>query len=185
MTRPLSFLPAAAALCALTLAAAPSHADHHEPKGMVEAKVTTADGRDAGMVTFEQGEHGVLVVAHLKNLSQGPHGFHIHETGACTPDFKAAGSHYNPLDAEHGFESEGGYHVGDLPNVHVGADGTAMTEFFVPQVTLTGPENDRYPYTLDDADGSAIMIHASGDDYVRMDSAGERAACGVIVPKRG
>lgn len=175
----------AAALGALALAA-PSLAAHEMPAGQViEAQVKTADGRDAGTVTFTQAEHGVLVIAQLKNLTEGPHGFHIHETGACTPDFKAAGGHYNPLGAEHGFAGEGGYHVGDLPNVHVGADGTAMTEFFVPQVTLTGPDNDRYPYLLGDADGSAIMIHASGDDYRDMASSGDRAACGVIVPPRG
>lgn len=172
----------AAALCAFALAAPPLAAQQVQTEQR-EVSLQTADGGDAGTVTFEQTEHGVLVVAQLRNLSRGPHGFHIHETGACSPDFKAAGSHYDPLGAEHGFKSSGGYHVGDLPNVHVGADGTAMTEFFVPQVTLTGAENDRYPFTLDDSDGSAIMVHASGDDYIRMDSAGERVACGVIVPK--
>lgn len=173
---------AAAAVGALALAAVPLAAQEMQAQQRVEAEVKTADGRDAGTVSFEQAEHGVLVVARLQNLEPGPHGFHIHETGACSPDFKAAGSHYDPLGAEHSFAAAGGYHVGDLPNVHVGADGTATSEFFVPQVTLAGPENDRYPFTLDDADGSAIMVHASADDYAAMDSAGARAACGVIVP---
>ena len=52
----------------------------------------------------------------------------------------------------------------------------------MPQVSLTGPENDRYPFTLQDADGSAIMVHARADDYRNMASSGERAACGVIIP---
>lgn len=179
-----SYRRIAAALCALALTAPPVAAQQMRTD-QKEVSLRTADGRDAGTVTFEQTEHGVLVVAQLRNLSQGPHGFHIHETGACSPDFKAAGSHYNPLGAEHGFKNSGGYHVGDLPNVHVGTDGTAMTEFFVPQVTLAGPENDRYPFTLADADGSAIMVHAQGDDYMSMDSSGDRAACGVVVPNGG
>lgn len=195
MTRSLPFPPrAAAALGALALAATPLTAQDDAPAAQpaesaadrpVEASLRTAEGRDAGTVTFAQAEHGVLVVARLKNLAPGPHGFHIHETGACAPDFKAAGGHYNPLGSEHGFDAPGGYHVGDLPNVHVAADGTATSEFFVQQVTLAGPQDERYPYTLADADGSAIMVHAAGDDYVRMDSAGERAACGVIVSAEG
>lgn len=152
---------------------------------MVEVSLRTADGGDAGTATFEQAMHGVVISLDLKNLTPGPHGLHIHETGACTPDFKAAGGHYNPINAEHGFDTEGGYHVGDLPNISVAADGTARGDVFVPQVSLTGPENDRYPFTLSDADGSAIMVHAQADDYRAMDSSGDRAACGVIVPSGG
>ncbi|MBI1403806.1 MAG: superoxide dismutase family protein [Porphyrobacter sp.] len=185
-----ALLPAlACSAAALGLAAAPLAAQAPvktaAPGERIEVQMKTADGKDAGNVTFEQAEHGVLVIAHLKNLARGPHGFHIHETGRCAPDFKAAGSHYDPVGSEHGFDAAGGYHVGDLPNVHVGMDGTATTEFFVPQVSLSGPENDRYPYTLADADGSAIMVHASGDDYVRMESAGDRVACGVIAAPKG
>lgn len=180
LSRPLS-----TALGALALAAAPLGAQDMPADQTVEAQLKTADGADAGTVTFRQAEHGVLVVAKLKNLSPGAHGFHIHETGACAPDFKAAGGHYNPLGAEHGFDGAGGYHVGDLPNIHVGADGTAMSEFFVPQVTLGAADNDRYPYTLADADGSAMMVHAKGDDYADMASSGDRAACGVIMAPQG
>jgi Cu-Zn family superoxide dismutase len=174
-----------AALGALAAVAAPLAAQEAPADQPTETQLKTVDGRDAGTVTFRQAEHGVLVMAKLKNLTPGPHGFHIHETGACTPDFKAAGGHYNPVGSEHGFDGAGGYHVGDMPNIHVGEDGTAMGEFFVPQVSVSGPENDRYPYTLDDADGSAIMVHSGGDDYADMASAGDRVACGVIMPPRG
>ena len=146
--------------------------------------LSTADGGEAGTATVKQMRHGVIISLDLKNLTPGPHGFHIHETGACTPDFQAAGAHYNPLDSEHGFESEGGYHVGDLPNINVAADGTARGDVFVQQVTLTGADNDRYPFSLRDADGSALMIHAQGDDYRDMDSSGGREACGVIAAPR-
>lgn len=169
-------------------AAAPALADHHikdDAPMTVRADVTTAAGEPAGRVVFEQADHGVVVKARLINLSPGEHGFHLHETGACSPDFKAAGGHYDPLGATHGFDSEGGYHVGDLPNVIVEADGTANADFFVPQVSLSSQEDDRYPFTLDDADGSAVMIHAKGDDYKSEPpgSSGDRVACGVIFDK--
>jgi len=149
-----------------------------------QVSLQTADGGAAGTATFKQTRHGVVITVELNNLEPGSHGLHIHETGACTPDFAAAGGHYNPLKSEHGFESDGGYHVGDLPNIDVAADGTGRGEVFVPQVKLGGPDNKRYPFTLRDADGSAIVVHAAGDDYKAMASSGDRVACGVIVPAK-
>lgn len=173
---------------ALVLAAAisiPATAHTQAGDEMKAVPLSTADGAEAGTATFRQALHGVIIALDLKNLTPGPHGLHIHETGACTPDFKAAGGHYNPTGADHGFDTEGGFHIGDLPNITVAADGTARGEVFVPQVSLSGPVDDRYPHTLRDADGSAIMIHAGGDDYRDMASSGDRVACGVIVPNGG
>jgi Cu-Zn family superoxide dismutase len=180
-----------AAIGALALAGTPAFAQHmamHQPSSetaKTQVAVMTADGQEAGTVTFEQTRHGVTITARLRNLSEGPHGFHIHETGACEPDFQAAGGHYNPLDAAHGFDSEGGYHVGDLPNIYVQADGTATADFFAPQLALAAKEDNSYPFTLQDHDGSAIMIHAKIDDYGQTPSGstGDRVACGVIFPK--
>ncbi|QDH36228.1 superoxide dismutase family protein [Porphyrobacter sp. YT40] len=149
----------------------------------VTAKVMKADGTDAGTVTFTQAANGVIVMAKLKNLTEGVHGFHIHETGACTPDFAAAGSHFNPQGKEHGFDTEGGYHTGDLPNITIGADGMGEASFTVPGVTLSGTPSAANPYLLGDADGSAVMVHAAADDYRAMASSGARVACGVIMPK--
>ena len=185
--------PVTAALLAGALACSPAMAQNHaamdhasmDDTSSIEVQLRTEQGQNAGTVTFEQVEHGVAITARLANLPEGPHGFHIHETGACSPTFKAAGGHYNPLDANHGFDSPGGYHVGDLPNIYVAADGTATADFFAPQLSLMDA-NDRYPFSLRDADGSAVMVHAQIDDY-RNDppgSSGDRGACGVIVPDR-
>ncbi|NCP13930.1 MAG: superoxide dismutase family protein [Sphingomonadales bacterium] len=178
-----SHLIRALGLSALALlAAAPITAQ--APAETKVASLTTAEGMDAGTATFTQTLHGVMIVLDLKNLTPGPHGLHLHEKGMCTPDFKAAGGHFNPLDAEHGFMTEGGYHVGDLPNVDVTAEGTAKAEIFVPQINVGGADNNRYPYTLADADGTAVMIHAGADDYMAMASSGDRMACGVVVPPK-
>lgn len=176
-------LPALAVLAAAALAA-PALADHHEAgEGATVAAMKLADGTDVGTISFTQTEHGVVVAVAVKGLTEGKHGLHIHAVGACAPDFMAAGGHFNPASTEHGFHAPGGYHAGDLPNLDVAADGTATAEFFVPEVTIHGPASEALPYTLHDADGAAMMIHAATDDYKTMASSGGRQACGVIVPK--
>jgi Cu-Zn family superoxide dismutase len=158
------------------------------------ARLKDAKGNAVGTVTVKQLEHGVLFSADLKNLPPGGHGFHVHELGACEPDFKAAGGHYSPLKNEHGFNTPKGYHVGDLPNVYVAEDGTAKADFFAPRLTLNGQDKsggeksgssamqDKDPFPLLDDDGSALLIHKNPDDYeaVPPDSTGPRIACGVI-----
>lgn len=175
--------PALAAL-ALAAVASPLLADHHEAgEGATVAAMKLADGTEAGTISFTQTEHGVVVSVAVKGLPAGKHGLHIHQTGACTPDFMAAGGHFNPAGTEHGFHAPGGYHAGDLPNLDVAADGTATAEFFVPDLTIHGPASEALPHALHDADGASIMIHAATDDYKTMASSGGRQACGVIVAK--
>ncbi|MFW5679139.1 MAG: superoxide dismutase family protein [Pseudomonadota bacterium] len=168
-------------LAALTLPAFGQSAEQ------IEVAVARADGTTAGTVIFREVAHGVVMTARLRNLPEGPHGFHIHERGACEPpDFDSAGGHYAPQGHSHGFDNPEGYHAGDLPNVHVAADGTAQAEFFAPRLTLRADaaDPDEAPFSLDDQDGSAVMVHADVDDY-RADpagSTGSRIACGVIFP---
>ena len=85
--------------------------------GAVMAQLKAADGSSVGEVMFQEMRSGVLVRAALTDLLPGPHGFHIHETGACTPDFAAAGEHLAPDGHEHGFAATDAPHAGDLPNV--------------------------------------------------------------------
>ncbi|MEM7689560.1 MAG: superoxide dismutase family protein [Pseudomonadota bacterium] len=169
-----------AAATAAPLAAQALGGPDEQDKRIVE--VTTADGAQVGTIEFEQMRHGLVVRARLTGLTEGGHGVHLHQTGSCSPDFKAAGGHIDPLDAGHGFDGNGGYHVGDLPNIFAGADGVAKADFFVPQMTLRDKTSESFPFTLNDADGSAIIIHADEDNYIDMDSAGGREACGVIFP---
>jgi Cu-Zn family superoxide dismutase len=139
--------------------------------GTVTAEVTTADGTSVGSVTFQEMRSGVLVSADLTDLPPGPHGFHIHEIGACSPDFEAAGEHLAPDGHEHGFSATEQPHSGDLPNINVADDGTAVVEFLNWRLTMDD---------LLDSDGSAIMVHAQADTYMDPASSGERLACGVV-----
>lgn len=173
----------AAFALAAALFATPAATISAQPSAMDATKtvrISNADGAAAGTIEFEQMRHGVLVRVRLENLTPGGHAVHLHETGKCSPDFKAAGGHYDPLSSNHGFDADGGYHVGDLPNVYAGQDGVAKADMFIPQVNLEGPANDRYPFTLKDDDGTAIIVHEQEGNYVDMDSAGGREACGVV-----
>ena len=140
------------------------------------AGLTGPDGGDMGTVTLTQGPNGVLISAEVRGLSPGAHGFHLHGVGACTPDFAAAGGHFNPYNEGHGFMTEGAPHPGDLPNIHAGEDGIARADYFTDAITLDdGPDNSIF-----DADGSAIIVHAKPDSYGDDPEAGDRVACGVI-----
>lgn len=149
------------------------------PRGvgaMAVARMAGPDGAELGTVTIEQGPQGLIIAADVRGLSPGGHGFHIHETGSCEPDFSAAGGHFNPTGASHGARHGPDRHAGDLPNLYAAADGTARLDVFTDAATLhTGA-----PHSLFDADGSAIVIHERADTYGEDAGAGGRVACGVI-----
>lgn len=143
------------------------------------AHMVSSQGAAIGTIEIEEEEDGVDLEGHLTGLPTGTHGIHIHENGTCTPpDFESAGAHYNPTSREHGFENAAGPHAGDLRNIEVGADRAAHVDLEAEAVTIR-----RGPRTLLDANGAALVIHATADDYRTNPSgnSGARIACGVIV----
>ncbi len=140
------------------------------------ATLNSPDGEPMGEVTFTQGPRGVLIQARVSGLEAGAHGFHIHETGSCEPDFAAAGGHFNPTSAGHGPLHEGGHHAGDIPNLIAHDDGAGLADYYTEDVTLASGVT----HSLLDADGSAIVIHVDPDSYGEDAMAGGRVACGVV-----
>ena len=159
--------------------------DEPTPGLTAEAVLVSPDGEAMGAVRFRQTAAGVLVLAEVNGLAPGGHAFIIHEVGACTPDFDAAGDHFDPTGADHGFiheawqGDESGGHGGDLPNIYAASDGSARADFFTDGVTLdSGPR-----HSLFDEDGSAIIVHERPDTYGEGEAdTGARVACGVIKP---
>lgn len=143
------------------------------------AELIKPDGSRIGMATLTEDASGLAVDVSANGLMPGGvHGLHIHTVGRCdAPDFTSAGGHWNPTGMKHGTQSGAGPHMGDMPNLTVGADGTGRLSFSVRGATLqTGDQ------PLLDADGAAIILHSAGDDY-RTDPAGNsgaRIACGII-----
>jgi superoxide dismutase, Cu-Zn family len=147
--------------------------------GSATASLKDASGNEVGRATLTETSSGLLIRLDLTDTPSGEHALHFHAVGKCEPpDFKSAGPHFNPGEAKHGIENPEGPHAGDMPNLHVPADGRLSLEVLNPAVTLSGKSK-----LLDD-DGAALVIHAAADDY-RTDpagNAGDRIACGIIAP---
>ena len=143
------------------------------------AVLKDANGNEVGNVTLTSTPSGLLIGLDLTAVPAGEHAFHIHAVGKCEPpDFKSAGPHFNPDETKHGLMNQEGPHAGDMPNLHVPADGKIQVEVLNPAVTLSAES------ALLDADGATIVVHASADDYKTdpAGNAGDRIACGVVTP---
>jgi superoxide dismutase, Cu-Zn family len=70
---------------------------------------------------------GIKIEVKVSQLSPGLHGVHVHNVGKCEgPDFVSAGPHLNSYTKKHGKDNPDGPHAGDLLNIEVNADGTAI-----------------------------------------------------------
>jgi Cu-Zn family superoxide dismutase len=138
------------------------------------------------LIEFKMGTaRWVQVTLEASGLAPGLHGVHLHAVGKCEPDFTAAGGHFDPgpasntdPDANHPF------HMGDLPNLEVGANGEGSFTAATTRVTLSDG-----PLSVFDADGTAIILHGNPDQGITGEpksgvSGGPRVACGVLARRQ-
>jgi superoxide dismutase, Cu-Zn family len=146
------------------------------------ATLRDAAGNDIGIARLtEDGTGRVHVTVHVKGVSPGLHGMHLHAIGRCdgstSPAFSSAGGHFNPGGKEHGHHNPNGYHAGDLPNLEANSSGVGRLTVRLEQFRLAN---------LFDADDTAIVLHANEDDLLTNSgpagpgNSGARIACGVI-----
>lgn len=149
------------------------------------ARITgTPDSNLSGNVVLVERQSGILptvdITARVSGLPPNSrHGFHLHETGTCEPDFGAAGGHFDPgpfgetnPDANHPF------HMGDLPNLESDETGAALLTHRTSRITLSPG-----PLSIFDEDGSAFIVHVDedrGTTGVQGGAGGGRLGCGVI-----
>lgn len=150
----------------------------------------TADGSVAnGTATFteENGEVTVVVdmTAAFPPGKSGMHGMHLHQNGSCNPSDSgpdgaivpagAAGAHWNPLDAGHGFPAAAVHHAGDMGNIIITDAGTG-------KLTLTSKEWS-VQTGAKSVVGHALVFHVQADDGTSqpVGDAGSRPGCGVVV----
>jgi len=158
---------ALAAVLALTAASASA-----DP---LTVALKTGTGASAGKATLTEAPKGVLLKVEATGLTPGWHGLHFHAKADCSKaDFTSAGAHTHSADkGVHGLLNSAATETGDLPNLYAGADGMGNAEVFTSLTTLKA---------LQDADGSALVIHAAPDDHQAqpIGGAGARVACGEI-----
>ena len=176
---------AAVAAAGLALSAAAAGAvvaqDGSSDVKSVTAPLKSEAGADVGTVEFRKSPRSAVYVrVNLRGLPPGFHGFHLHTVGTCSPDFKAAMGHLrNPGESE-------ADQKGAFPPLLVKKDGSAFSVFQTDRFNLED---------LQDADGSAVMVHALPDNFANipkryaaapdqetMDTgdSGARIACGTV-----
>ena len=141
---------------------------------VASANLISSSGAVLGTVRVFSEPTGVMLRISAAGVPAGQHGVHLHSVGKCEgPKFTSAGPHWNPTDKKHGHRNPAGYHMGDLGNVGVGADGKLIVALLVPEATIDG---------LRDADGAALVLHANADDEETDPSgnSGDRIACAVL-----
>jgi superoxide dismutase, Cu-Zn family len=133
-----------------------------------------ANSKVTGTVQFIPVSEGVRVVAEIKNLTPGEHGFHVHEKGDLSaPDLSSAGGHFNPTKLQHGGREAEMRHAGDMGNLKADASGVAHLDYVDKHMSLGGP---------DSVVGRAVIIHEKADDMKSQPAgnSGARIAGGVI-----
>jgi Cu-Zn family superoxide dismutase len=139
-------------------------------------KGTATDSIISGEVEFIETAEGLMVLANLKNVPPGKHGFHIHENGSCEEEGKAAGGHFNPDQVNHGFLPHDGHaaaHAGDMGNIEVKENGEAVLSLLLADVNLSGGAYNVL--------GKSVILHEKEDDFSQpTGNAGGRIGCGII-----
>jgi len=129
----------------------------------------------AGTMTFAQTGADLLIKGAFTGLTPGAHGLHIHVYGDCSGSAAtAAGPHFNPFGKRHGPPGGKSSHLGDLPMLTAGADGTARFEARMDVMTVEeGPTSIA---------GRSVIITARPDNFTTQPdgASGARISCGVI-----
>jgi Cu-Zn family superoxide dismutase len=150
-------------------------------EGPTITELRSPAGRLLARAMIWQSRNGVEVRIQAAGLAPGRYGAHLHRVGRCTGrNFADAGPHWNPTGRQHGSLNPQGQHLGDLPNLEVDASGGGRVEFAVPRASVGGVDG------VIDADGAALVLHATADDY-RTDPSGNSGppiACGAFAPAR-
>jgi superoxide dismutase, Cu-Zn family len=167
------------ALCLIStqfLIAQKEYSMHKESmvKRAIAVVIPTKGNSIRGVVTFEEVDKGIHVVANLTGLTSGKHGFHIHEFGdISSEDGSSAGGHFNPMGMPHSMPMSEKRHAGDMGNIEADDKGNVHLDYIDPVMKLNGK------YSII---GHAVIVHEKEDDFKTQPTgnAGARVGYGVI-----
>jgi len=133
-----------------------------------------------GKIYFSEIKSKLKINYEIYGLTDGKHGFHIHEYGDLTDGCMSACSHFNPFGKKHGGLNSSERHAGDLGNI-ISKNGVAKGKIIDNILSL----NFKNPTCII---GRMIIVHKDEDDLglggndesLKTGNAGERVACGVI-----
>jgi superoxide dismutase, Cu-Zn family len=134
---------------------------------------TTVDGK----ATFDAADGKVKMMLELTvpKMANKTVAVHIHEHPDCGDNGNASHGHWNPTHTKHGKWGVGSFHLGDIGNVKLDAQGKGTMEMSTELWTL-GTD------TTSSLLNRAIIVHSSVDDFKTQPTgnAGSRIGCSVI-----
>lgn len=103
---------------------------------------------------------------------------HIHEMGDCGEMGKGAHGHWNPTNQQHGKWGVDSFHVGDIGNVSLDAEGKGTMNLETDLWTIGGDEKTNVL-------NRSIIVHNGMDDFTSQPAgnSGSRIGCGIITKK--
>ena len=136
-------------------------------------------GESIGTISARDTNQGLVIIPSLSGLSEGEHGFHLHEGNDCDPKTNAEGEkiagltalgHWDPDGTNTHLGPFGNGHRGDLSRLVVDSNGHTNTSVVAPRLKAS------------DLHGRALVVHEGGDTYTDtppLGGGGARIACGV------
>ena len=145
-----------------------------------EAKLagTYADTTVDGTVRFDSDPAGrvkMTVDITIPKKAGKSIALHVHEHGNCGDTAMLAHGHWNPTNAQHGKWGSGSFHLGDIGNVKLNAQGKGTLTLTTDLWTLGGKRDKNIL-------GKAMIVHGGVDDYKTQPTgnSGSRIGCGVV-----
>jgi Cu-Zn family superoxide dismutase len=138
------------------------------------------DNNVKGTIYFKNIANKLYIKYNITGLSDGEHGFHVHEYGDISDNCNSGCSHFNPFNETHGGPNSEHRHAGDLGNIiskNNLAEGT-----IIDNILSLDFKN------ISCIIGRMMIVHEKKDDLglgnntesLITGNAGKRLACGII-----
>lgn len=138
------------------------------------------DNNVKGTIHFRNINNKLYIKYNISGLSDGEHGFHVHEYGDLSDNCNSGCSHFNPFNETHGSPNSNHRHAGDLGNIiskNNVAKGTIVDNIlsldFNKKTCIIG----RMMIVHEEKDDLGL---GNNDESLKTGNAGKRLACGII-----